>query len=85
MEESIEKRYKLVDGFRRTDLEHMVKYLSNPAVVQNLRTIPVPYTEEEANKYYDYLEKNLQSNPPKSPSSLHHSWPRRKTDRRDFN
>jgi [ribosomal protein S5]-alanine N-acetyltransferase len=61
MEEAIEKEYRLVPGFRRTDLEYMVKYLNNPAVVQNLREIPVPYTKEDANKYYDYLETHLQS------------------------
>jgi [ribosomal protein S5]-alanine N-acetyltransferase len=66
MEESIEEKYRLVPGFRRTDLEYMVKYLNNPAVVQNLRTIPVPYTKEEANKYHDYLEKDLESDPQKA-------------------
>ena len=53
----------------------MIKYLSNPALIQNLRAIPVPYTKEEANKYYSRLEADITSNPQKARLRLQSAMP----------
>jgi len=58
----VEQLYHL-SSFRRSDLDEMIRHLNNPAIVLNLRAIPVPYTHELGHKYYDFLEKEVAANP----------------------
>lgn len=59
---SVEQLYHL-SSFRRSDLDEMILHLNNPAIVLNLRAIPVPYIHELGCKYYDFLEKEVTVNP----------------------
>lgn len=49
--------------FRRDDVDQWVRLLSNPAVVQNLRVIPVPYTRQDGLDYANYLENEVITHP----------------------
>jgi len=51
---------------RRTDVEELVKNLSNWNIAQWLLRPPFPYTHENANEWHDFLEEEKTKNPESS-------------------
>jgi len=64
--------------YHRTDTLELVKHLSNKAISANLRLPPFPYTEQSANEWYDFLDKEKVDHP--TNASFRHTIRRRSTD-----
>lgn len=52
-----------VSSYRLTDVDEVFRLLSNPAVTKYLRTVPSPFTRQDAVNYYYFLQQELQTNP----------------------
>jgi RimJ/RimL family protein N-acetyltransferase len=49
--------------FRRSDMDEMILHLSNPAVIQNLRGLRVPFSKQEAQRCYAFYESEKIGHP----------------------
>ena len=58
----VSEHYHL-SSFRLTDVDEAFRHLSNPTVTKYLRTVPRPFTRQDALNYYYFLQQELQTNP----------------------
>ena len=58
----VSENYHL-SSFRLTDVDEVFRHLSNPTVTKYLRTVPRPFTRQDALNYYHFLQQQLQTNP----------------------
>ena len=68
-EKPVEERYHL-SSFRLTDVDEVFRHLSNPEVTKYLRTVPSPFTRQDAVNYYYFLQQELQTNPQRAKLNL---------------
>jgi RimJ/RimL family protein N-acetyltransferase len=69
MSQTVEERYHL-SSYHLTDVDEAFRHLSNPAVTKYLRTVPSPFTREDAVNYYYFLQQELKKNPQRAELNL---------------